>query len=52
MDLSRILFQAELPPIGVVVYSFRQVKTKKYDSELIVSKDYLENNTYKVSNRC
>jgi alpha-mannosidase len=30
--LSRILFQADLPPIGVSVYSFRQTQTKKVDS--------------------
>jgi alpha-mannosidase len=47
--LGRILFQADLPPIGVSVYSFRQAKPKKVDSELIVRKDYLENDKYKVT---
>jgi len=47
--LSRILFQADLPPVGLSVYSLRQANTKIFDSELIVRKDYLENNNYKVS---
>ena len=47
--LSRILFQADLPPVGVSVYSLRQANPKKVDSELIVRNDYLENNRYKVS---
>jgi len=47
--LSRILFQADLPPVGVSVYSLRQANTKIIDSELIIREDYLENNNYKVT---
>ncbi len=47
--LGRILFQADLPPVGVSVYSLRQASTKKYESELVVRNNYLENNNYKVT---
>jgi alpha-mannosidase len=46
---KRILFLADLPSVGAAVYSFRQEKTLLKSSELIVRKDYLENNNYKVS---
>ncbi len=46
---SRILFQADLPPVGAAVYSIRKGKSKIKKSELIVRKDYLENNQFKVS---
>lgn len=46
---SRILFQTDLPPVGAAVYSLRQAQSKINDSELIVRKDYLENNYYKVT---
>ncbi len=46
---KRILFLADLSSIGAVVYSIRQEKTMVKSSELIVRKNYLENNTYKVS---
>lgn len=45
----RILFQAELPSVGAAVYSFRQAKSKINDSELVIRKDYLENNNFKVT---
>jgi alpha-mannosidase len=45
----RILFPADLPPVGAAVYSFRQVKTQINNSELVVRKDYLENNNFKVT---
>ena len=45
----RILFQADLPPVGAVVYSIQQVATQIKNSELVVRKDYLENNNFKVS---
>ena len=35
---SRILFQADLPPVGAAVYSIRQSKSKIKDTELVVSK--------------
>jgi len=47
--ISRILFQADLPPVGLSVYSFRAVKATLFDSELLVREDYLENKNYKVS---
>ena len=46
---SRILFQTDLPPVGAAVYSIREAKTKIKDSELVVHKDYLENNNFKVT---
>lgn len=45
---SRILFQTDLPSVGAAVYSIRNAKSKIKDSELVVRKDYLENNYYKV----
>jgi len=45
----RILFQADLPPVGAAVYSIRQAKTKIKKSELVVRQDYLENNHFKVA---
>ncbi len=46
---KRILFQADLPSVGAAVYSIRQEKTKIKDFELVVRKDYLENNHFKVA---
>ncbi|MCK7531262.1 MAG: DUF4861 family protein [Marinilabiliales bacterium] len=48
----RILFPADLPPVGAAVYSIRQVKTQIKNSELVVRKDYLENNNYQSNHRC
>ena len=45
----RILFLADLPPVGATVYSIRQEKTHVKNSELVVHKDYLENNNFKVT---
>ena len=45
----RILFLADLPPVGASVYSIRQEKTQIKNSELVVRKDYLENGNFKVS---
>jgi alpha-mannosidase len=46
---KRILFQADLPSVGAAVYSIRQAKTNMKDSELVVRKDTLENNHFKVA---
>jgi alpha-mannosidase len=46
---KRILFISDLPPVGGAVYSICQAKTQIINSELIVRKDYLENNHFKVS---
>jgi alpha-mannosidase len=46
---KRILFQANLPPVGASVYSIRQAKTQIKGPELLVRKDYLENNHFKVA---
>lgn len=46
---ARILFQTDLSPLGAAVYSIRGAKTKIKDSELVIHKDYLENNNYKVT---
>jgi alpha-mannosidase len=46
---SRILFQADLPPAGAVVYSLRHANAKIYESELVVRDDYLENNNFIVT---
>lgn len=46
---KRILFQADLPPVGAAVYSIRQVKPQIKESELVVRKDYLENNHFMVA---
>ncbi len=45
----RILFPADLPPVGAAVYSIRQAKTQIKNSELVVRKDYLENSNFKVT---
>lgn len=45
---KRILFQADLPPVGAVVYSIRSEKTNIQSTELTVRKDYLENGNFKV----
>ena len=47
--IRRILFPADLPPVGAVVYSLRKANKKRYDSELIVGRNRLENNNYIVS---
>jgi len=44
----RILFLADLPPVGGAVYSISQEKTQIKNSELVVRKDYLENSNFKV----
>jgi len=46
---SRILFQTDLPPVGVAVYSIRQTNSKINNSELVVRKDYLENQNFRVT---
>ncbi len=46
---AEYLFQTDLPPVGAAVYSIRQAKTNIKDSELVVHKDYLENNYFKVA---
>ena len=46
---KRILFQAELPPVGAAVYSIQKAKSKLSNSELVVRENYLENSFYKVS---
>ncbi len=46
---KRILFQAELPPVGAAVYSIQVAKSKLSNKELAVRDNYLENNFYKVS---
>lgn len=46
--LRRILFQADLPPVGAAVYSIRPLKSKLKNAELIVKTDYLENKNFKV----
>jgi len=45
----RILFLADLPPVGAAVYSIRQEKTQIKNSELVVHKDFLENSNFKVT---
>ena len=47
--MSRIIFLADLPPVGAAVYSIRGERTQIKDPELIVRKDYLENSNYKVT---
>ncbi len=44
----RILFQTNLPPVGAVVYSFREAKPNIKNSNLQVSNDQLENQYYRV----
>jgi alpha-mannosidase len=46
---KRILFQADLPPVGAAVYSIRQAKAQILSTELVVRKDYLENDNFKVT---
>jgi alpha-mannosidase len=46
---KRILFLADLPPVGAAVYSIRQEKSHIKNPELIVRKDYLENSNFKVT---
>ncbi len=46
---NRILFQADLPPVGAVVYSLRAAKDQAKESALLVRNDYLENKNFKVS---
>lgn len=46
---GRILFQADLPPVGAVVYSIREAKPNIKNSELVVKNDYLENKNYRVN---
>ncbi len=46
---KRILFKADLPPVGAAVYSIQEAKSKLSNSELIVRENYLENSFYKVS---
>ena len=45
----RILFHADLPPVGAAVYSIRKARTRIRESELRVRKDYLENDHFKVA---
>lgn len=44
----RILFQSDLPPVGAVVYSIRDVESQIKNGDLMVKADYLENKNYKV----
>ncbi|MFC1762159.1 alpha-mannosidase [Planctomycetota bacterium] len=45
----RVLFPANIPPVGIAVYSLRQVAPPRLkDGELVVSKRLLENNRYRV----
>ena len=46
--LRRILFQADLPPVGAVVYGLRATTSQIKNKELVVRNDYLENNNYQV----
>lgn len=45
----RILFEADLPSVGAVVYSMRKAETKFKGTELIARQNYLENNNFKVT---
>ena len=46
--LRRILFQADLPPVGAVVYSLREAKSQLKNADLVVKTNYLENKNYQV----
>ncbi len=46
--LRRILFLADLPPVGAVVYSLREAKAQLGNADLLVKSNYLENKNYQV----
>jgi len=43
---KRILFQAELPPVGAAVFSFRALKSQLKSKDLAVKENCLENKNY------
>ncbi len=47
--IRRILFLADLPPVGATVYSIRAQITQIKNPELTVRKDYLENSNFRVT---
>ncbi|MBE0676449.1 MAG: alpha-mannosidase, partial [Bacteroidales bacterium] len=46
--IRRILFLADLPPVGAAVYSIRGQRTQLMSSELTVRSNYLENKNFRV----